>query len=218
LRNTIVGLLAVLTLTTSAAARADGVPQEARWLLVGRLGAWLPRVSQDDDLLVERTHTLALQRSDWTGGLAGIECGYRAAGFLELGQGLDAQQGVIDRTPDSVSDTSRLFVETVTFGLTARLIPTGPAVRFAPYLAAGPDLVVWRYIETIGGAPNERKADGATLGLHAAIGIRLFVTHSVAFSAEYRRRFAGADMDGDFAGKHLDLTGSMVTLGVTYRF
>jgi opacity protein-like surface antigen len=87
----------------------------------------------------------------------------------------------------------------------------------AAYLAAGPDLVVWRYEETVGG-PRERKADGTALGFHAAAGLRVFLTHGVALSAEYRRQFAWADMKGDFVGRHLDLTGSMLTLGLTYRF
>ena len=176
------------------------------------------RLSQPDGLLVERTRTLALHETDWLGVLGGVEVAIKATGFLELGQHLDAKQAVIDRAPDSVSNASSLLAETVVVGLTARLIPTRPGARFAPYLAAGPDLVVWRYEETVGGPAGERKADGTALGFHAAAGLRVFLTHSVALSAEYRRQFAGADMKGDFVSRHLDLTGSMLTLGLTYRF
>ena len=213
MRCTLAGLLVTLALAAPPAACADD-----DWLLIGRVGAFTPRVSQPNDLLVERTQTLALQKSDWRAPLGGVEVAVKATGFLELGQHFDAQQAVIDRAPDSISDASSLLAETVVVGLTARLIPTRPGARFAPYLGAGPDLVVWRYIETVGSSASERKADGTTLGLHAAVGLRVFLTHSFALSAEYRRQFAGADMNGDFVGKHLDFTGSMVTLGLAYRF
>jgi opacity protein-like surface antigen len=205
--------LVTLALAASPAARADD-----RWLLIGRVGVFTPRVSQLDDLLAERTRTLALHETDWLGVLGGVEVAVRATGFLELGQHFDAQQAVVDRAPDSVSDASSLLAETVVVGLTARLIPTRPGARFAPYVAAGPDLVVWRYEETVGSPAGERKADGTGLGFHAAAGLRVFLTHSFALSAEYRRQFAEDDMKGDFTGRHIDLTGSMVTLGLAYRF
>jgi opacity protein-like surface antigen len=213
MRGMLVGLLVTLALAASPAARADD-----DWLLIGRVGLFFPRVSQADDLLVERTQALALQKSDWDGVSGGLEVGVKITGFLELGQHLDAQQAAIDRTPDSASDASSLLAETVVFGLTARLIPTRPGMRFAPYLAVGPDLVIWRYEETVGDSAGERKADGTALGFHAAAGLRVFLTHSFALSAEYRRQFAADDTKGDFTGSHIDLTGSMITLGLTYRF
>ena len=212
MRGTLVGLFVTLALAVSPDSRADDP-----WVVIGRVGPFFPRLSQPDDLLVERTRTLGLQKSDWDGVLGGVEVAVRATDLLELGQHFDAHQAVIDRAPDSVSDASSLLSETVVFGLTARLIPARTGVRFAPYLAAGPDLVFWRYVETIGDS-SVRKANGTALGFHAAAGLRVFVTRSFALSAEYRWQFADADMNGEFAGRHIDFTGSMVTLGLTYRF
>jgi len=68
------------------------------------------------------------------------------------------------------------------------------------------------------GAAKVDQSLAATSRFHAAAGLRVFLSRSFALSGEYRRQFAEANMSGDFAGKHLDLTGSMITLGLIYRF
>jgi hypothetical protein len=68
------------------------------------------------------------------------------------------------------------------------------------------------------GTPPVSARPGTALGFHPAAGLRVFLTHSFALSGEYRCQFAEANMSRDVAGKHLDLTGSMITLGLIYRF
>ncbi len=212
MRRTLTGLLLALGLAAPAAA-LDG-----HSVLIGRIGVFTPRLSQANDLLVERTGTLSLHKSDWNAVSGGVELTYALTPFLEMGQHLDAEQSIVHRVPDRVSDASQLLGEAVSFGLTARLIPTRPSVRFAPYVGGGPDLLVWRYEETGDATGSKLKADGATLGFHATAGVRLLVSRKVALSAEYRRQFGGADMKGDFTGRHLDLAGTAFTAGAGYRF
>jgi len=211
LRSTLTGLCVAFALIAPN-VRAD----ERHRLFIARVGAYAPRVSQSDDLRAERSRTFALDRQDWLGVLGGVELAVRATSFLELGQHVDGLATGVDGPKGGLGKGRSLFSDVVVAGLSARLFPTGPDARFTPYLATGPDLVFWRYKETI--SASERKTNGTSAGFHLAGGVRVFVARNLAVSAEYRRQFAGDDMKGDFAGEHLDLTGDLATLGLTYRF
>lgn len=211
MRSTLAGLFVAFALVAPS-VRAEERP----WLFIARVGPFASRVSEAGGLLSERSQTFGLDQGDWLGATGGVEVALKAARLLEVGQHVDAFVRGVDGPQGSLPDGHSLLSDAVVWGFTARLIQTRSEARFAPYVAAGPDLVVWRYKET---APDgERKADGVSAGFHLAAGVRVFVGRNLALSGEYRRQLGGADLKGEFAGQHLDLTGDSGTLGLFYRF
>ena len=225
--------IAVVVLSALAAlsnrASADGIDV--------RLGAFQPRGDSnlfEDDASLYTRNGAELKDRDWLGAFGGIAYNAKVARNVELSFHLDASGRTIHTAyRDYVTESGRdiqqsLRLNVVPLGLSLRLVPTGRQVRFAPFVAAGADLVFYNY-EEFGdfidfASPDQPvftdsfKSEGVTPGFHVATGVRFALTDDVRLVGEYRYQFAEDDMGDDFGGNRIDLTGSSVTLGINVRF
>ena len=108
-------------------------------------------------------------------------------------------------------------------------MPGGRHATFAPYLAVGGDVVFWEYEEfgdfidfedpDLPIIPDAFISDGVSVGGHAAAGVRVRLNHDFSLVGEGRYFLAPkVDMEEDFRGNTLDLSGRSATLGVHIQF
>ena len=190
-------LCAALVLVLAGAAGVAG--SEDQWVLGGRVGPFFygeppPRIEDPE---------ISGSPSDLIGGL---EFALRLGSHFEVSQHIDFIQSYDD------DSSERPWLETFWLGATGRLLAGGPDSRLVPYIGVGIDYVNWRLDLT------SRKLDGGTVGFHAAAGLRVFVSHSVALTLEGRYQAAEDTLRDASVERHLDLGGTTVMLGVVYRF
>jgi opacity protein-like surface antigen len=208
------------------------VPQSARASgLELRLGAFQPSADSilfdDDDVLY------GTQDSDWLGFHGGLEFSFDAGPNVELGVHVDGHGRTLNTSYlDFVHENGReirqdLKLAIVPVGASIRLLPAGRRARISPYVAAGVDLVAYRY-EEIGEFIDEANDfeivddhfidDGAAFGFHAAAGLRVRVNYDFSITGEVKYLKAEADMGDDFGGNKIDLGGVGATIGFNIRF
>lgn len=214
--------VAVFALPASAAAGGLDV----------RLGAMWP--SADSILFDDDEELYFVNDGDWVGFTGGAEYSLKVVDNLELGFHIDgygknvdtAYRGFEHEEGGDIRQTLELDI--VPMGFTLRLIPTSRRAKVAPFVGVGADLVLYEYKEygdfidffdpDLPVLFDSFVSDGVTVGFHATAGVRVFVSDDFAVVGEARYLWAEDDMDDDFRGNRIDLSGIAATLGVHIRF
>lgn len=222
-RATFVMCVAVLAAVSPAAAGSLDV----------RLGAFFPQVRST--LFDDAGQLYGTRRSDWTGVTGGAEYSARLGRNVELGVHLDGYGRSLNTSYSGYTgDGGReirqnLRLTTVPLGMTLRFTPTGRRARLAPYVGAGVDVIFWEY-EAYGdfidffddGLPvryDDFVSSGATVGVHGVAGLRIPLDRDFSLTAEFRYLAAAKDdMEDDFRGNDIDVSGASATLGMNLRF
>jgi hypothetical protein len=131
------------------------------------------------------------------------------------------------RQDDSpIRQTLKLHV--VPIGLSVRFVPTSRRVRFAPFVVAGVDAMVYEY-EEFGDfvdffdpdqpiVPDSFRSDGVGFGFHAGGGFRIALNEDFSVVTEARYYWSKTDMGDDFDQNEIDLGGLEATIGFRIRF
>lgn len=220
-------IIAVLLVTVASAAAPAAV--DAGGFDV-RVGGFVPRA--ESNLFTDDAELYGTTKSDFRSLGGGAEYEISMGDHFELGIhadgfGRNVQSSYVDFvTPSGREITQTLKLAVVPMGLSLRFLMTDPGSSFVPWVAAGPDLVYWRYEETgdfVDFETSDIIADsfeshGTTPGAHVSAGARINVSDDVAVTAEGRYLWGGADMGHDFRGNRIDVTGFAATIGVHLRF
>ena len=174
-------------------------------------------------------------KKDWNGIYGGVEYGFNLDPHLELGISVDGYGREIPSSyRDSVRDdgseisqTLRLVV--VPVGLSLRVLPLDRHAAVQPYATIGGDVFIYHY-EEFGDfidffddsrpiSSDSFTSNGAVLGGHAALGLRVPIGHDFAITGEVRYQFAPKkQMNDDFSLNQIDLNGTSATIGIRLRF
>ncbi len=201
-----------------------------------RIGGFIPRAESNlfvDDAELYQHDGRALETSDWRGIAGGLQFNKPVGDLVELGFSVDFYQRRLETSyRDFVTSSGReifqsLQFSTVPVGVQVRIGPTKRG-QLSPYLAAGADLIFYKYEEFGDFIDFEDQAqpiiedsfisEGVAPGFHVAGGVRVPVGDDFSIVAEGRYQWAKDDMPDDFSGNEIDLTGASVTLGVNLRF
>ncbi len=202
-----------------------------------RFGGFAPRAQSNlftDDADLYMIGNDDLRKRDWIGGTGGVEFSMRLARNVEMGFHIDGYSRTLDTNyRDYVRENGREIQQTlelnvVPVGVSLRLAPGGRHARLVPYAAAGVDLLFYRYEEygdfvdfqsqDLDVIPDAFISEGVTPGFHVAGGLRIPVSHDFSITGEVRYQWGKADMEDDFRGNEIDLSGASATLGVHLRF
>jgi hypothetical protein len=222
--------VAVILLGAATSARAGG--------LETRFGAFAPRA--ESTLFADVDELFGATEDDFQGFTWGVEWNLVVARNLELGFHFDAYHREIDTSyrdfvrPDGSEIYQTLHVDIRPIGASVRLVPTSKRARVAPYVAGGVDLLVWSYEEfgdfidfadpDLPIYADHFRSDGVAFGLHAAGGLRVYLSRDIALTAEGRYQWGEAEMGDDFAPNEpglvntIDLSGFSLTGGIRIRF
>jgi hypothetical protein len=197
-----------------------------------RLGAMWP--SADSILFDDDEELYFVNDGDWVGFTGGAEYSLKLVDNLELGLHVDGYGKNVDTAyrgfehEEGGDILQTLELDIVPIGVTLRLIPTGRRAKIAPFVGVGADLVLYEYKEygdfidffdpDLPVIFDSFASDGVTFGLHATAGVRVFVSDDIAIVGEARYLWAEDDMDDDFRGNRIDLSGIAATVGVHIRF
>ena len=212
-----------VTALTAAESRASGLDL--------RLGAFFPRA--DSNLFRDDSELYTVDKSDWTGFSGGAEFAWGLGDRAELGIHLDGYGRGINteyrdfERPSGRPITQHLRLTSVPLGFTLRFVPGGRH-GITPYAGVGADVVFYEY-EEFGDFIDFEDPDlpivaddfisrGALPGAHVAAGLRLPINHDFSFTAEARYLWAKGNMNDDFRGNKLDLSGPSATVGLHVTF
>lgn len=164
----------------------------------------------------------------WAGATGGFEFSQRLARGLELGVHMDGYSRrrnmhyVSSAAPGDLRQTLELSYAPI--GVSLRLMPAGRHTVVKPYVAAGPDLVLWQYKEH-GDYFDFGESSGVTPGFHVAAGLLVPLSYDFAFTTEVRYLWAAkVHMDGDFVNDNgesiydIQPGGVSATVGLRMRF
>ena len=196
-----------------------------------RLGGFMP--SADSNLFDDDDDLYGTEDKDWRGFTGGFEFSFDMGPNVELGLHVDGygrQRSTSYREfthSDGGEIRQELKLSTVPVGASLRLLPAGKRAAISPYVAAGIDVVGYKYEEF--GEFIDFRGDfdilddafideGAAFGFHAAAGVRVRVNYDWSITGEVRYLNAKTDMGDDFSGNRIDLGGMSATLGVNIRF
>jgi opacity protein-like surface antigen len=225
-------LLACVSFVAVAAAAA---PASAGNLDI-RFGQFIPRADTGafNDLLQDDIALYNVRKRDFTGFSGGVQYNMELAPHVELGLSADVFDRHVDTSyRDYVDDGGGEIRQTIKYqiaplGVSLRLVPGRRHLPVAPYVGAGADLLFWRYEEygdfidfSSSGLPIVRDSfvsDGVRPGFHVMGGLRIALNEDFGLTGEARYQWATADMDRDFAGNKIDLTGLTWTVGLNIRF
>jgi opacity protein-like surface antigen len=202
-----------------------------------RLGAFFPNADSvlfHDDAVLYQKDGRPLETSDWIGLAGGVSYNARIARNIELGFALDGYGRTVHTSyRDYVTETGReinqsLKLSIVPLGVSLRFVPTSRRARIAPFILVGGDFIFYTYEEfgdfidfDVPDTPvisDSFRSEGFQPGFHVGGGLRVSVSDDIGLVGEYRYQYAKDDMGDDFIGNRIDLSGSMVTLGVNIRF
>lgn len=197
-----------------------------------RMGGFFPR--GHSNLFSDVNELYGVRSEDFDGFTGGIEYSFNVDDHVEFGIHLD---GYGEKVFSSYRDFERddgspifqdLQLVVIPLGVTARFLPAGRRAKVSPYVAAGADVFFYEYTEQgdfidffdddLPIVLDAFESDGATVGFHAAAGLRVPVNHDWSVTGEVRYQWAHTDMDDDFDRNELDLSGLSATLGVHLRF
>jgi hypothetical protein len=176
-----------------------------------------------------------VQTKDWNGVYGGIEYSFNLAPKVEMafsldGYGRDIDSSYRDNVRDDGSEIQQtLRLAVVPLGVSFRVTPLDRHAAVQPYATIGGDVFFYRYEEfgdfidffddSLPIRSDSFVSDGAVLGGHAAIGLRVPLGHDFAITGEVRYQFAPRKrMDDDFDLNEIDLSGTSATIGVRLRF
>ena len=225
-----VSRFASVVLTTLAVTALTAAPSRASGLDL-RLGASFPRA--DSNLFRDDSELYTVDKSDWRGFTGGAEFAWGLGDRFELGVHLDGYGRSIDteyRDFERESGrpiTQNLRLTSVPLGFTVRFVPGGRH-GITPYIGGGADVVFYEY-EEFGDFIDFEDPDlpvinddfisrGAIPGAHVVGGLRLPINHDFSITGEVRYLWAKGNMNDDFRGNKLDLTGPSATVGVHLTF
>jgi hypothetical protein len=176
-----------------------------------------------------------VEKKDWNGIYGGAEYSFNLNTHLELGISVDGygkeiQSSYRDSVRDDgseISQTLRLVV--VPVGLSLRVLPLDRHAAVQPYATIGGDVFIYHYEEfgdfidffddSLPISSDSFVSNGAVLGGHAAVGLRVPIGHDFAITGEVRYQFAPrSQMKDDFSLNEIDLNGTSATIGVRLRF
>jgi outer membrane protein W len=204
-----------------------------------RVGGFAPRADSnlfaDDTSLYQTDIDRPVKKSDWSGVMGGIEYSHTLDRNLELGFHMDGFSKSVDTSYRDYtrSDNGEIFqtlsLSEVPIGVTLRLIGGSRHSTVRPYIGIGPDVVFWQYKErgsfidftdsTFPIVDDRFRSEGAALGGHVAVGLRLALSRDTGLTAEGRYLAAAkADMGDDFHGNKIDLNGASATVGFYVNF
>ena len=197
-----------------------------------RLGGFGPR--GHSDLFGDIEELFGARPEDFRGFTGGAEYSIGLGDKFEVGLHLDGYgRSITTEYRDFVRDDGspilqELQLAIVPLGVSVRALPFGARARVSPYVTVGGDVYFYQYEEQgefidfftddldIGFDAFE--SDGATLGWHAAGGLRVAVNHDFSITGEVRWQRAETDMNDDFGLNTIDLSGISVTVGAHLRF
>jgi hypothetical protein len=198
-----------------------------------RLGGFFPRT--ESNLFDDDAELYTVGKNDWNGFSAGVEYSFELAPQLELGFHVDGYERRLDtvyrdevnvRTGRDIRQTLELSI--VPVGTSLRWVPLGRRASVSPYLAGGVDVIFYRYEEFgdfIDFFDDRRPIysdafldEGAAFGFHVAGGVRVPVGRDFSIVGEVRYQQARTNMDRDFRGNRLDLSGTTASIGGRLRF
>ena len=217
-----------------SAALAGGIELRAGAMFPATGGANASDCQRGCNLFADLDELFGASKNGWVGGTAGFELSQRVAPGIELGVHMDGYSRT-RHTHYASSEAPRDLRQTlelsyVPIGVSLRLMPSGRRMAVKPYVAVGPDLVLWQYKEHGGyydfvtqePFDDRFEASGATFGAHVAAGVRVPITYDFALTGE--ERYLGADkvhMDsenGDFGAYDIRPSGVSATVGLRLRF
>ena len=197
-----------------------------------RVGGFAPR--GDSDLFDDVDELFAVRPRDFNGFTGGIEYSLGLGDRVELGFHLDGYGRTVTSSYRDFErgDGSPIFqdlqLNIVPLGASLRFLPAGRRARFSPYIAAGADVFFYKYeeqgefvdftSEDLEISSDAFVSEGAAAGFHAAVGLRVPVSHDFSVTGEVRYQQARTRMNDDFSLNRLDLSGTSATLGVHLRF
>jgi len=221
------GVAAILPAT----ALADGVELRAGAMFPGTGKATASDCQSGCNLFTDLDTLFGASKGGWAGATGGIEVSRRIAPGVEVGVHIDGygtRRHTHYASPDAPRDLRQMLDLTYApIGLSLRLMPPGAHAAITPYVAAGPDLVVWQYREHGGyfdfGAKEdfdaEYEASGVTPGLHVAAGVRVPLSYDFALTTEVRYLWTKkVAMGGDFEAYDIQPGGVSATFGLRLRF
>ena len=213
-----------LSLSIPATTSASGIEL--------RVGGFAPR--GDSDLFDDIDELYAVNENDFRGVTGGIEYSVGLGDHFELGFHLDGYGRTVTSSYRDFerADGSPIFqdlrLNVVPLGATLRFLPAGRRARISPYVAAGADVVFYRYEEQgefidffsddLDISSDAFVSEGATPGFHAAAGLRVPIGDDFSLTGEVRYQQARTRMNDDFSENRLDLSGTSATVGVHLRF
>ena len=197
-----------------------------------RFGGFDPR--GESDLFDDVDELFAVQPRDFRGFTGGIEYSLGLGDHFELGFHLDGYGRTVTSSYRDFEhqDGSPIFqdlqLSIVPLGATLRFLPAGRRARISPYIAAGADIIFYKYEEQgefidfftddLEVSSDAFISEGAAGGFHVAAGLRVPVSHDFSVTGEVRYQQARTRMNDDFSQNRLDLSGTSATLGVHLSF
>jgi hypothetical protein len=214
-----------------ATAQADGVELRAGAMFPSTGTATASDCQSGCNLFADLETLFGASKSGWVGATGGVEFSRRIVPGVELGVHIDGYDTrrhthyASSQAPPDLRQT--LDLSYVPIGVSVRLMPRRTRMGITPYVAAGPDIVVWQYKEHGGyydfqnQAPfdDAYEASGVTPGLHVAAGVRVPLSYDVAFTTEVRYLWTSkVGMGGDFAAYDIQPGGVSATFGLRLHF
>lgn len=197
-----------------------------------RLGGFEPR--GHSDLFDDQNEFYGVRPRDFRGFTGGAEYSLGVGDTVELGFHLDGYGRTISTSyvdferEDGSPIFQDLHLEVVPLGASVRFLPLGRRAAVSPYVAAGGDIVFYKYEERgefidffdddLPIRTDAFVSEGAAAGWHVAGGLRVRVTHDLSVTGEARYMQARTRMNDDFALNRIDLGGTSVTMGLFLRF
>jgi opacity protein-like surface antigen len=196
-----------------------------------RLGGFMP--SADSNLFDDDDDLYGTEDDDWRSFTGGLEFSFDLGPNVELGLHVDGYGRQLSTSyrefthSDDSEIRQELKLSVVPVGASLRILPAGKRAALSPYIAAGVDVVGYKYEEF--GEFIDFRGDfeilddafideGAAFGWHAAAGLRVRINYDVYVTGEVRYLNSKTDMGEDFAGNRIDLGGIGATVGVNIRF
>ncbi len=214
-----------LVAAVPASARAGGIEV--------RGGGLFPRANSD--LFHDDAELYTVEKKDWRGFTGGVEYAFDVADHVELGFHIDGYGRDIptvyrDFTRDDDSEIFQtLRLDLVPVGVSLRFLPARRRAPIAPYVTVGADVIGYHYEEWgdfidffspgLDVSSDSFRSDGAALGFHVAGGLRVALGHDFMITGEVK--YLGGQkprMRDDFRQNHIDLSGTVATVGVRLRF
>lgn len=205
-----------------------------------RFGQSLPRAN--GALYEDMQDLLTLDRGDFAAMGVATEVMVRVVPALDVGGGFQWAQSAAEsefrdfvwENDDPIRQTTRL--RRAALGVQARVYPFGRGEslaqyawvpkQFTPFLGGGVS-VLWYRIRQNGDFvdkdtydifSSEYQSEGSALAPHVHAGADYWVTPAVGLTVEGRYQFASDEPRGDFDYGNVDLSGLLLTAGLSFRF
>jgi len=232
LRNTAVGLLAVVVL--GAAATAEAQVSQSVSFNVGAFAVRGEDARPVDDVLVQNAGFLALRIGDFSGATVDGDWLIGLGDYIDGGVGIGyyrrtvttVYRAFVNEDGTEIVQDLRLRIAPLTF--TARFLPFSRHAPVVPYAGAGVAIYNWRYSETgdfVDFTDNSifrgsYSDSGTEIGPVFLVGAWIPIGDVFAMGGEmrYQKGLATLDESQGFAGSKLDLGGYATRFTFQIRF